>query len=85
MLIAPVVNLNGTSRDALVDQHVAAALSLEKALAALIETAPHPRDFQTVKQEQYRQARAQYEDRVRRLHEIIKEVESIGTQIYEQE
>lgn len=46
-LIIPVVNLNGTSRESLVEDHRKALDALKVAFDALSDIAPHGRDYQT--------------------------------------
>ncbi len=45
MLVRPVVNLNGTSRDELASNLIQASAALGEALYALGKCAPHGRDF----------------------------------------
>ena len=44
----PVVNLNGTSKEALVNQHLTVINYLRVAAKAMHEAFPHGRDFQTI-------------------------------------
>ncbi len=45
MMMNPVVNLNGSSRDELIRARVAARDAILAAMQALQETAPHGRDY----------------------------------------
>lgn len=44
----PLVNWNGTSRDALFNQYLAALRGVEAAMEILAKAAPHGRDYQTL-------------------------------------
>lgn len=82
---APVININGTSKEVLMDQLVAvfhAGRALEKALA---EAAPHGRDYQTAPPGAYQMARKQHEDRMKRVSSVLKEIEDIAIQIQDQD
>jgi len=70
----PIVNLNGTSGAELAEQCKAAWAALQDALQALQGMAPHGRDYQTAGPTSYNIARAQHEDRVRRLESVKEEI-----------
>lgn len=44
-LMQPIVNLNGTDRESLIDQRLVAMNALQAAMKALQGTAPHGRDY----------------------------------------
>ncbi|MGH7393936.1 MAG: hypothetical protein ACREM3_31425 [Candidatus Rokuibacteriota bacterium] len=62
-MILPIVHLNGTSRDALVNLRIEACNALRAALEALAEMAPHGRDYYLVPG-RMEQALKQHEQRV---------------------
>jgi hypothetical protein len=81
---APLVNNNGTSKKALMDQLLAvyeAGRAMEKALA---EASPHGRDYQTAPPGAYQTARKQHEDRAKRVSSVLKEIEDIALQVQDQ-
>lgn len=41
----PIVNINGSTRKALVDQQIAVARAIDAAMDALTQAKPHPRDY----------------------------------------
>lgn len=84
-IIAPTVNLNGTSSRELIEQIRTAHLALLEAFRALQKASPHGRDYQTVPTERYTLARHQHNIRLVRLDNTIKELEEIGVQIQSQE
>ena len=82
---APIVNLNGTSKEELLRLHIDAMHALESAATAMMKVTPHGRDFQTAGSvEVYRQAKADHLRRVNLLWSIHKELEEIALNISEQ-
>ena len=75
----PIVNINGTSRRALIAQRMEACARVRAAIKALCEMRPHGRDFQTVDQCEYDKAREGHDRRIATLQavhdELMKEVE----------
>ena len=85
MAIAPVVNINGTSKRDLIDQNLEAWRAVKAAFGALAEAAPHPRDFQTVQDPTVlAQARVDHKYRLHQLNKIASELEEIAIKIQEQ-
>ena len=76
---APIVNLNGTSKSELLDQHLAAADALRDAALALGH-GPNGRDYQT-QPGAYKIAAAEHLDRLKRLDAILCEILDIAEQI----
>ena len=77
---APIVNLHGTSKSELLDQHFAACDAIRAAMLALGAAAPNGRDYQT-QPGAYTFARAEHSDRVQALDRILIELQDIAEQI----
>jgi len=77
-LIAPKINLNGTSKEDLLRQCLQAVGALDEALAALREMTPHGRDYQTANSGTFELAAAQHRSRIERVTEVRREVETIA-------
>ena len=75
--ILPILSINGTSKNALIDGYVAAISALQEAEGKLRLTLPHGRDYQG-DTERYVAARKEHADRVLRLQEITEEIEAIA-------
>lgn len=85
-LIAPRVNLNGTSQAALVRDLCTAATALATAISALAETAPHGRDYQScdpAEPYRFKQAQLQHAQRVTRLTDVQAELCALAEAIDE--
>jgi len=80
----PVVNLNGESREALVNARTAARIVVMEAMKALAECAPHGRDYQTSTRERYEGARALYVKRFAFLDQLANELEDEAIAIQDQ-
>jgi hypothetical protein len=72
-LMRPIVNLNGTSRSALIDQRVDARNALVLAMEALGETRPNGRDY-IGKREAYKRDLAIFQRRFSALDQIYNEL-----------
>lgn len=81
MIQAPHINLNGSSKNDLLDQYQTAYLAATKAVDMLRLCAPHGRDFQGLPPEAYETARAQHKARMESLHKVANEVLDIVEQI----
>jgi hypothetical protein len=77
----PQVNLNGTSRDALLDQYRDAYRAINDAIDALCKAAPHGRDYQTLPAGSYNVAREEHDARLVKLGSIKAEIEAIAIHI----
>jgi hypothetical protein len=79
-LMAPKVNISGTSRSELVRQYSAAQVGIMQAIKAVREAAPHMRDFQTYEDtsEAYRTALRQHMARVSALESMDNEFNSLA-------
>ena len=85
-VFAPTVHLNGSGRASLLDGYREACDALAKALVALCETQPHPRDYyvQDGGGETYRAARKQHQERVARLQQLSEELKCLYWAVVEQ-
>ena len=59
----PVVNLNGATKESLVDARIDARAAIQAAMKALGECSPNGRDYQTAQKGEYEIARAKYTER----------------------
>jgi hypothetical protein len=75
--VAPYVNCNGTSREALLDGYRKAAEALHEALDALHATAPHGRDYQTAPAGRFRLAGAEHAARVNALSAVYEDLQAL--------
>ena len=73
-LVRPQVNLNGTSREALVDQQRDVLDALRKLYEAMAEASPHGRDYQ-FRPEEYLAAREAWDERMLAVHLMMKDIE----------
>jgi len=76
-LVIPVVNINGTSKEELLEQYNEAINAIVSAIEAVGECRPHGRDYQTVDQSIYQKALDQWEKRMRYLHKICREYDDL--------
>ena len=83
-VIAPVVNINGTSAEELLNQLQGASEAISIAFKALQEAYPHGRDYQTAPQGTYQQAREQYNVWFGQLNDIKEALGQIGNEIWKQ-
>jgi hypothetical protein len=82
--VVPQVNLNGTSREALVQQQVAVLDALAQAVMAMSLATPHGRDYQTMPAGSYEAAREQHADRSKRLWALNAEITELALAIQAQ-
>lgn len=71
----PQVNINGTSRQALVDARIVAIEAVRTAMQALGECSPNGRDYQTAPKGEYEIARKIYMERFAFLDRLANELE----------
>lgn len=83
---APIININGSSAERLIEDIVKALTALDDATVAVVRTAPHPRDWQTATEgaARYAIARRQHEVRLHQLLLIHGELEALGLAIQAQ-
>jgi len=75
-LVKPTVNLNGSSRDSLVEANANAASAIRKALETVVESKPHGRDFQI--NGGYEEANEAWHERYIKLVTIAQEFEDLA-------
>lgn len=68
----PIININGTSAERLVEIRLDARAKLNELMRALRETAPHPRDYP--QSEGYQRDTAIYRRRIDMLDELYSEL-----------
>jgi hypothetical protein len=83
-LAMPLVNLNGSSPQDLLDQLTEACLAVSAAREAVANAAPHGRDYQ-LNQGDYQLAREQHEARLVALKAINDELEAIAENVADQQ
>jgi hypothetical protein len=83
---APILNINGSSPETMIDDICAALHALNEAAYVVAKTAPHPRDWQTAADGDalFAMARDQHRARLYRLGVIHAELEAIGLSIQDQ-
>jgi hypothetical protein len=79
-LVAPVVNMNGTSREELARQYLGVMRALEAANTALCVAMPNGRDYQTVDRDgtACRDARQAFYDRCEIITRMRGEFEAVA-------
>ena len=75
MVMVPYVNLNGTSREELIQQQMTALKAIKAAIEALNQANPHGRDYMNM--EDYRIAREEQVQRAIALRDIKQEIETV--------
>lgn len=76
-LHAPLVHLNGTGRQSLIDEVRDAVNALHAARDAVATMTVHGRDFYPVGMEHFDAYRSQHRDRLARLEDVQEELEAI--------
>ena len=74
-LTLPQVNLNGTSREALVEQQCDVMRALDKLYEAMQEAAPNGRDYQ-LRPAEFNPAQDAWHERMKVIHAMHKEIEA---------
>jgi hypothetical protein len=80
----PVVHLNGSSGHKLLEDNRIAQRSVETAIDALCNAAPHGRDYYVKGPEAYTEARREHDKRVESLRAVLAELREIGRSLDEQ-
>lgn len=83
-LVPPLVNLNGTSAEALLEQSINVSLALHKALEAMGHAAPHGRDYQTAQPGSYERARDAFSRRLLVVATLRQEFDNLSEVIAQQ-
>jgi len=82
---APAVNLNGTCRADLLQQHVDVEHALAKALVAMHLAFPHGRDFQISPPTAHTIAMSQARDRLSAVENVLRDFQALIRLIHAQE
>lgn len=80
----PLVHLNGTSGEALLEQYRDAAAAVRAAIDALIEASPHGRDYYPLEGEALKEATTEHLARLATLCKVRDELEAIALNVYRQ-
>jgi hypothetical protein len=83
-IIVPVVNLNGTSAERLLEGYREALDALRAARSAMHMISPHGRDYQTEERTVYMEAADQHQSRLRALDQMYQEIELIALAVQDQ-
>lgn len=83
-IIAPKINLNGTSKESLVSEFRDAYSAIDNAIELLSKATVHPRDFQTAHVGDYEVAKTQQLIRLKSLEQIKTEIEVICLKLMSQ-
>ena len=81
-LVLPQVNLNGTSREALVEQQLDVMHAIRALKAAMNEAAPNGRDYQ-FRPAEFSPARDAWDERMKLIHDMGNEIEAHAMAIHE--
>ena len=81
-LVLPQINLNGTSKQQLIEQQLGVAAALRTLLKAMGEAAPHGRDYQ-FRPAEYRTAGTAWAERVAVIHGMLMEIETHALAIHD--
>lgn len=80
-MMIPTIHINGTSKEALSEALCEAYAALEQAGRKLAATYPNGRDYYPQGPDAISAAMREHETRMRKLREIIKEIEQIAEAI----
>jgi len=81
MALTPTIHLNGTSREALLDQVTEAAQAVYAALGKVCDAAPNARDYYPQGPEAFTAARDQHDARCDKLREVFNELQELALAI----
>lgn len=82
---APVLNINGSSYQTLREDYLATIRVIQEAEKKLSAIYPHGRDFQTVDGGLYQKARNEADARLKKIRDVLNEIENIAKQIVDQQ
>jgi len=80
--IVPYVHLNGTSREALLDQLREAKTAVEAARDAVGSAGPHGRDYYVISATAFDQAQRDHQSRMERLTSVLEELTEMYIDVY---
>jgi hypothetical protein len=77
--IIPIIHLNGTSKESLLDGYVEVYKALKFSVDKLYDAAPNGRDYYVHRdgEKAFRKARKQHEDRINKIQLVMNEIEYI--------
>ena len=81
-LLQPQVNLNGTSRERLVEQQCDVMEALRKTYEAMAEAAPNGRDYQ-LRPAEFKGAQEAWQERMLAVHLMLQDIEVHAVAIQE--
>lgn len=81
--VKPVVHLNGTPKEQLLEQVRDAMSGIDLARTALCIAAPNGRDYYPVGPTAFNEALRDHDDRQRKLREVYEDLEVIATHLLE--
>ena len=88
-LLAPLIHMNGSSAESLIEGYLAAATLLTKGLEALYACAPNGRDYYPCATQSepnpFRQASREHDARINSVRQVLAEIEMIVENIQEQQ
>ena len=74
----PMVHLNGTGRESLVEQYCDAGAAISKAIRALEAAYPNGRDYYTLGSEALKRATGEHNERIAALVRVREEMEALA-------
>lgn len=81
----PIININGTARSELLEQHLNVKRHLSHAIAALQDACPHGRDYQTLAPDCASRALYvaldEHSNRLLQLRQVLVEIETIAEHV----
>jgi hypothetical protein len=80
-IVLPIVHSNGSGRQALMDQQHQAVMAIQAAIAALMDSMPHGRDYYPLGDDVHHRAYLQAMERVTALQKVQAEVCHIYTNL----
>lgn len=81
MITAPIPNLNGSSKDDLIEGWHAAWLALHESLQMLANCSPHPRDFQISPAGDYELAREEHRARYAAVQAVMADLRVLAESV----
>ncbi len=77
-MILPTIHRNGSSKDDLFDGYMTALAAMQTAIDAVIQTAPHGRDYYPQGDDALRQAMVEHRERLLRLGAVADELNALA-------
>jgi hypothetical protein len=80
----PIVNMNGTTKESLIEARSNAMIAIQDAMRALSECSPNGRDYQTAPKGEFEKARDIYTARFAALDRMANEIQDEAISISDQ-